>query len=196
MTEFPNTRESLLTRIADATDRDAWAEFVQVYRPVIYRMARRRGFQDADAQDLTQRVLMSVAKAIGDWESDSNRARFRTWLSRVVRNQIFDIFRKQSVDNFVGGTSLTSALQKHPQKVSDQEIDNEYRRAIFRQAASDIRHEFEDLTWTAFWLTAVDGVSVSTAAEQTNRKTASVYAARSRITKRLKQKIAELERES
>ena len=62
MTEFPDTQSLLLANIQSLENREAWAEFVQIYRPVIYRMARRRGMQDADAQDLSQDVLFRVSK--------------------------------------------------------------------------------------------------------------------------------------
>ena len=68
MTEFPDTQSLLLANIQSLENREAWAEFVQIYRPVIYRMARRRGMQDADAQDLSQDVLVRVSKAIDRWE--------------------------------------------------------------------------------------------------------------------------------
>ena len=87
MHEFPETRDSLLLQIRDRSDRESWYEFAAIYRPLVYRMARRRGLQDSDAQDLAQRVLLSVASAIIDWEADPRRARFRRWLARapVVR---------------------------------------------------------------------------------------------------------------
>jgi RNA polymerase sigma-70 factor (ECF subfamily) len=64
VTEFPETRSTLLAQVRSPENREAWEQFVLVYRPVIYRMARRRGMQDADAQDLVQTVLMRVAGAI------------------------------------------------------------------------------------------------------------------------------------
>ena len=75
-------------RLKDQGDQAAWVEFVEVYRPVIYRLATRRGMQHADAEDLAQLVLASVAKAIDQWEDDPQRARFRTWLRRVANNAI------------------------------------------------------------------------------------------------------------
>ena len=64
MTDFLQTRSSLIAQVRSPEDREAWDQFVVMYRPVIYRMARRRGMQDADAQDLVQTVLMRVAGAI------------------------------------------------------------------------------------------------------------------------------------
>src|SRR5262245_7524896 len=80
----PDTRASLLLRLADRTDREAWDQFSQIYTPVAYRLALRSGLQHADAEDLAQQVLASVAKAIGRWEEDPTRARFRTWFHRVA----------------------------------------------------------------------------------------------------------------
>ena len=61
MTEFPETRSALLVEVRSPENREAWEQFVLVYRPVIYRMARRRGMQDADAQDVAQNILVRVA---------------------------------------------------------------------------------------------------------------------------------------
>ncbi|HJN10352.1 MAG: hypothetical protein QGG09_11400 [Pirellulaceae bacterium] len=52
MAQLPETRNSLLLKVRDPADADAWIEFAAIYRPVIYRLARRRGLQDADAEDL------------------------------------------------------------------------------------------------------------------------------------------------
>ena len=80
MPDSPETRASLLVRLKDSADDAAWAEFTEIYRPLICRLARARGFQHADAEDLAQQVLTSVARAIGRWQAEPARARFRTWL--------------------------------------------------------------------------------------------------------------------
>ena len=67
MTHSPDTRESLLLRIRDSQDREAWQEFVSIYRPLIYRVGRRHGLQDADAQNLAQEVLQKVERKANDW---------------------------------------------------------------------------------------------------------------------------------
>ena len=65
MSEFPDTRESLLLQVRDPENREAWDQFAQIYRPIIFRTALARGLQDADAHDLAQKVLIAVASAIG-----------------------------------------------------------------------------------------------------------------------------------
>ena len=66
--DFPETRDSLIAQVKDPLNREAWDQFASIYRPVIYRLARRKGLQDADAQDLAQQVLISVSLSIGRWE--------------------------------------------------------------------------------------------------------------------------------
>src|SRR5437763_1051653 len=88
MGETPVTRPSLLVRIRDSRDREAWSQFVDVYAPLVYGFARKRGLQDADAADLSQDVLRAVAGAAARFEYDPERGSFRGWLLTVVRNKL------------------------------------------------------------------------------------------------------------
>lgn len=195
MPEFPDTRESLLARVKDPQDEDAWRRFVTVYRPVIYRLARGRGLQDADAQDLTQQVLLSVAHAIERWEPDPGKGRFRSWLSRIVRNAAMNALTRRHPDMAVGGSEVAKLLEQlpEPDESSLADFDHEYRRAVFRWAQDRIRQEFHESTWDAFWRTAVQGQSVEQAADQLGRSLGAVYAARSRVMRRLKEAVRQFE---
>src|SRR5881392_3121410 len=95
MAESPETRPSLLVRIRDARDRDAWQQFVELYGPLVYRFGRKRGLQDADAADLTQIVLQAVSGAIHRLDYDPARGPFRGWLYGIVRNQLHKLLDRQ-----------------------------------------------------------------------------------------------------
>jgi RNA polymerase sigma-70 factor (ECF subfamily) len=95
MREAPTTRPSLLVRLRDARDERAWGQFVDLYAPLVYGYARRRGLQDADAADLTQGVLRAVAGAVGRLSYDPGRGSFRGWLFTIVRNQLRDFRERQ-----------------------------------------------------------------------------------------------------
>ena len=198
MQDSPETRDSLLVRLRDHTDGEAWGEFVAIYRPMVYRFARRRGFQDADAQDLVQRVLLAVSVKIEDWSEEGGNGRFRAWLSRVSRNALIDAIRRVRPDSGRGGTNVLRNLAEQPDRVEDveAEIQAEYEREVFRWAAHQVRNEFETASWDAFWLTTVEGEDVSAAAQQLNKSVGSIYTARSRVMRRLQEKVREYEDES
>src|SRR5687767_15480166 len=93
--ESPLTRASLLVQIRDGANHAAWQEFVNLYGPVVYRFARNRGLQDADAADLMQDVLRSVARNAPRMEYDPGRGTFRGWLYTVTRNKIYNFLSGQ-----------------------------------------------------------------------------------------------------
>ena len=190
--QFPTTQISLLARIHDLQDHEAWSDFVALYRPAIYRFARVRGLQEADAHDLTQSVLVAVADKIGHWDPDAERARFRTWLARVATNQAITFFRRQKPDGAQGGTSVQIRINEHEQVEDTVELRRQYQRELFRVAARRVREEFEETTWQAFWMTSVQGISVAEAAASLARSEGSIYTARSRVIRRMQEVVTRL----
>ena len=197
MTEFPETRDSLLVQVRSPANREAWDEFALIYRPVIYRLARHKGLQDADAQDLAQRVLMAVASAIGSWEKSSESVRFRHWLRRVARNAIVNALARQPQDRAAGGSSVQELLLEQPadDAQATAQLELEYRRELYLRAARIVRGDVEGETWRAFELTVIEGRSIDEAAVELDKPLGTIYAARSRIMRRLRKAVQELEQE-
>ncbi len=195
MTDNAETRESLLLRIRDSGDRDAWFEFVSIYRPLIYRIGRRFGLQDADAQNLIQEVLQKIERQSGSWEAGPGRGSFRRWLATVARNAAIDAIRRIVPDAARGGTTVREALHNVPASgdASELEYRRELERQAFRWAARRIRDEFTEPTWTAFWQTMVDGAPCADVAAQLGRSIGAVYTARSRVMQRLKEELDHFE---
>ena len=108
MTDTPETRDSLLLRLRDGEDRQAWETFAAIYRPLVVRVAMRRGMQAADAEDLARKVLLGVADAVAGFRPDGRSARFRTWLIQVVRNAIVDHWRRLRPDAPHGGSEAAN----------------------------------------------------------------------------------------
>jgi RNA polymerase sigma-70 factor (ECF subfamily) len=196
MSASPSTRASLLVRLRDPGDGEAWRQFVQLYAPVVYGYARRRGLQDADAADLTQDVLRRMAKGAGQFAYDPSRGAFRGWLFTVTRNQLLDFQERNQRQRGVGGTSAQQRLEQEPDRQDEAVFDEEFRRRLLAAAAEQVRCEFEARTWEAFCQTAVDGKKPQDVAVALGLSVGAVYIAKSRVQARLKERVRELADES
>lgn len=196
MTQFPETHSTLLVDIRSPENSEAWEEFVVIYRPVIYRMARRRGMQDADAQDVTQAVLVRIANSIGRYDQ-STGPRFRHWLRRVARNAIFSAITRAPQDVAAGGSVALDLLNEQVDTSLEtrQELEAEFEREQYLRAAALVRADVNAETWKAFELTVLQGTSCERAAELIGKSVGTIYAGRSRIMRRLREKIAGLQKE-
>src|SRR5579871_3726775 len=137
MPEAPPTRPSLLFRLRDPRDDQAWGQFVEVYAPLVYDFARRRGLQDADAADLTQNCLRQVAAHVGSLEYDPRRGTFRAWLFTIVRNKVRDFHSQARRSQGTGHHRVQRLLELHeaPEPEDEAWWDREYRLGLLAWAA-------------------------------------------------------------
>jgi RNA polymerase sigma factor (sigma-70 family) len=190
MEETPDTRRSLIVKLRDPADAAAWREFVTLYEPLVHRLARRKGLQDADAQDVCQEVFRAVAAAVERWEPD--RGSFRGWLSRIARNLLINfVTRRRFQLRGSGATSVQDLLEAQPAADPNATalFEAEYRRRLLHWAAEDIRDEFTPTTWQVFWQTAINDRTPSEVARELGLSVGAVYVARSRVLARLRRRI-------
>jgi RNA polymerase sigma factor (sigma-70 family) len=190
---YPDTRLSLITRLKNRTDQDAWDEFVEIYRPVVCRIARLKGLQDADAEDLAQQVLTAVAAAVDHWDPDKARGRFRAWLNTIARNLILNALTRRTPDRGFGGELENNPLDRQIAREGPDSdlVRTESRREVFHWAAGQIGGEFQQVTWQSFLLTAVEGRDPVEVAKLLGKTLGAVYAARGRVMRRLREKVLE-----
>jgi RNA polymerase sigma factor (sigma-70 family) len=198
MGSTPETRPSLLIRVRDPADQAAWQEFVEIYQPVILRLARQKGMQAADADDVAQEILVAVARAVEQREHDPKRAKFRTWLGRVAHNAILNALTRVRQDRGSGDPALLAVLDQRESRTGPDSdlLRLEHRREVFRWAVRQVRKEFQQTTWDAFWLTAIEGRTVEAVAEELAKNPGAIYAARSRVMRRILEKVTEYEQET
>lgn len=197
MTLSPTTRASLLLRLRDAQDHEAWLEFVSIYEPVAYRLLRRRGLQDADAREVMQELFIAVNRSIDRWDPARESGSFRGWLQRVTRNLVVNwLKRRERRVAAIGGPELQAMLDRLPAdgQAETAEFDHELRRALFQRAADKVRREVQPATWQAFWETGVIGTPPAEAARKLGMQVGAVRVAKCRVLVRLRNAIDELER--
>ena len=190
MPDSPTTRPSLLVRLRDPHDSEAWREFVDLYAPLVYAWARHKGLQDADAADITQEVFRSMAGIAPKLDYDPNRGAFRGWLFTVTRNKIRDFLTsRQARERGSGDTTMMQFLEEQPEAVEEAEWDLEYQQRVFAWAAERVRGQFEERTWQAFWLTAVERKSGEEAGQALQMSVGAVYVGKNRVLTRLRQEV-------
>lgn len=192
MRNAPKTRRSLILRLRNRDDLDAWQEFAEIYQPLVFRLARRKGFQDCDAADLSQEVLLRVANAVERWDPDETHGSFRGWLFTISRNLMVTFMDKQGRRPISGGSDPILDLvnnQPDPNSLESQIFDEELERQVFAWASVRIRESLHETTWEAFWQTAVSGDSAIDVATRLQISVGAVYVARSRVIQRLRSEV-------
>ena len=182
MSQTPVTRHSLILRLRNRQDAEAWHTFVEIYEPIVFRMMQRAGLQPTDAIEQTQEVMTAVAQAINRFEPDPNRGRFRTWLYRVARNILADYWR-QTVRAPVTGVNTTDLVDWEEELEST--FDPEYQRQVLIVAARRVKTQVNSTTWQAFWQTTIEQRPVEQVAEELNISAGNIYVAKSRVMKKL-----------
>jgi RNA polymerase sigma-70 factor (ECF subfamily) len=196
--EQPITRPSLLLRVRNPRDEEAWREFVELYGSLIYRFASKRGLQDADAADLTQNVFHVLAGEMRRLDYDPRRGSFRGWLYAVVRNHVNNFFHRQKRGlRGSGDTGIQDLLEKQEQPEAQNEAlwEEEYERRLFRWAAERVRGHFQEASWQAFWQTAVEGKNAGDVAKELGITVGAVYTAKSRVLDAIRREVQQLQGE-
>jgi RNA polymerase sigma-70 factor (ECF subfamily) len=194
MHETPRTRSSLLLRLRGERDEQAWAEFLDLYEPLVLRLMRQRGLQECDAHDTTQQVLLRISGAIERYEADGADASFRRWLYRIARNVVITFLTRQSRQpKLLDDRQIAREFESSAANAESELFDQEYQRQVLAWAGEQVRHEFRDPTWRAFVETGINGRAISEVARELGLSPGSIYVARSRIIARLRAKVKEFE---
>lgn len=195
MSNAPLTRPSLILRIRDPMDSEAWGQFADIYTPLVYRYAIRRGLQDADAADMAQDVFRAIASAAPKFEYDPNRGTFRSWLYTVARSKLNDhLARRQKHVQGSGETRVHRMLDNNasPEDEDESEWDLDYKRQLFDWAAQRVKPDFQENTWNAFWQTAVELKPSKDVGRALGMSVGAIYIAKSRVLTQIKQRIQDI----
>lgn len=193
MTQPPETRISLIGRLHDRADTAAWAEFVQIYQPMIQRIAQKRGLQYADAAEVTQEVLTRVSNAVDRWDPDPKKGTFRGWLYRMTRNLTIDHIRRNKSPKMKRDSDSNFDLNQlaEPSPDESQEFQVEYERQLFNWAAAQVKSLFKPANWQAFWMSTVEGKSIEEVSKTLGMQRGAIYVARSRVMAKVASVIRE-----
>jgi RNA polymerase sigma-70 factor (ECF subfamily) len=188
--ESAATSVTLLSRLK-VNDPEAWARFVRLYGPLVYRWCRRAGLQEDNARDVGQEVFVAVARAIPGYEHKS----FRGWLRTITDRKILDHRRKPPGADGVGGSDAqgrVEALSDHPPTDSAGPDEQDDRLLLLRQATDLVLATCQDVTRKAFLRVVIGEEDTATVAAELGLTENAVRLIKSRLLKRIREEFAEL----
>lgn len=184
------TRASLIARVRDLHDQQAWDEFVAAYGPFIYRICRRAGLDQADAEDTTQDVFTGVLKAIAEFDYQRERGRFRSWLKTIARHEIADSMARR--ERARRPLQTPPAAGAHAAFWEDGFWEEALGTHIRRTALERVRRRTTKRAWVIFKLTWMVECPAERVAKRLNLPVARVFESKCRVLKQFKQEVAVL----
>lgn len=190
MRDAPTTHHSLIARLRDDKNSAAWADFVKLYEPAIYRFVRSKGLQDADAQEVVQEVLLNVREMANSPEYDA-KSSFRAWLATVTRNRLIDLLRKKSrwEKRLLAGFAAMGNMQEKAEEAWSRQFGLEIRHQMFLAAAQHVEQTVSSDQWQAFWQTAIELQPASAVAKRLGMSVGNLYVSKCRVMEKLRKQI-------
>ncbi len=181
---MPDTPASLLRRLGEPNPQEAWERFVKLYTPVLRAMARRLGLQGEDCDDLIQEVFTILVRKLPEFQYRPDQ-RFRGFLWTVLLNKLREQRRRQVIGAGAGDSALDEVASPDTTNALDEA---EYRACLMQRALELMQAEFQPATWKAFQECSAGRPAGEVAAEL-GLSVAAVYAAKSRILRRLREEL-------
>jgi RNA polymerase sigma-70 factor (ECF subfamily) len=167
---------------------------VDLYAPLVRFWCRRAGVPEQDAEEVSQEVFAGAAANLEEFHRDRPGDTFRGWLRGITRNQVIQFYRRnKGRPRAEGGSTAHADLEDIPDPLAEEpEEEREQVGRLYRRALEQVRGEFEEATWQAFWRTAIDGRPPADLAEELGMSAAAIRQAKSRVLRRLKKEVGDL----
>jgi RNA polymerase sigma-70 factor (ECF subfamily) len=192
---LPTTRVTMFARLRrEPSDQTSWDEFVERYGRHIYRWCRRWRLQDADAEDVTQIILMKLSQKLRAFEYDPSRS-FRGWLKTVAHHawRDFEDSRRRGRSAASDSEDQELLLSLEAREDLAQKLEQAFDLELLEAAKVRVRLRVAPHTWEAFRLLVLEGLPVAEVAATAHMQVAMVYVAKSKVQKMLQEEIGKLE---
>jgi RNA polymerase sigma-70 factor (ECF subfamily) len=179
---------------ARGRDARAWEQIVKLYRPLVLFWCTRGGVTGPNAEDLVQDVFAAAALGLAGFRRDRPGDTFRGWLRGITRKKILLHYRRDGRHvGAAGGSAAWKQLQQVAEPLAGCEQDEQRQfTGVCREVVEQVRGEFEERTWQAFWMTVMEGRSPATLTGELGMAAAAIRQAKSRVLRRLKEECGEL----
>ncbi len=155
--ELIPTRRTLLSRLKQWDDQKSWQDFFDIYWKLIYSTALRSGLNEAEAQDVVQDTIISVARQMPNFKYDAARGSFKSWLFLIIRRRIADHLRKeyrrvkiQEGDAQSSRTALLERLADPGAALTGEIWDEEWKSQLFDAALQRVKRHVDSKQFQIF----------------------------------------------
>lgn len=189
------TSATLLERLRDRADAEAWQRLVDLYSPLLFGWLRRHALQDADVDDLVQEVLMAVAREAPQFQHSGRPGAFRHWLRTILANRLREYWRSRRLRPKATGDSDFAALLdqlEDPDSGISHLWDQEHDRHVVRHLLAMIEPQFAPTTWQAFRRVVLEGARPDAVAAELGLTVNAIFIAKSRVLQRLRREAHDL----
>jgi RNA polymerase sigma-70 factor (ECF subfamily) len=188
-----DTPVSLLEQLR-ANDPAGWQRFLALYGPLVRFWCARGGLHSPDVEDVTQEVFAAAAAGLGGFRHVAPGDSFRGWLRGIARNQLLMHYRRnRGRPQAEGGSDALAQFENVPDPLAEPVAGEEAEMGeLYRRALEQVRCEFPDHVWQAFWLTTVEDRTPAALAEELHMTVNHIRQAKSRVLRRLREEIGEL----
>ena len=183
-----NTKQTLIQRAQNPDDHQAWNDFVTYYESFVKMVLGKSGISVSEEDDLVQNILLKVWKGLPNYEYRKENAKFRTWLSTIIRNTVYTHFNKMKGED--GKRDKYKGMIENVSESSIEEIiEREWYDYIASVAMEKVKEAFSGQAIEVFRL-SLEEKNAQEISEQLGLTENTVYSLRSRVKRRLKQEIA------
>lgn len=182
---WPSTSSGLLLSLGDGENPEAWQQFWEGYSPVLKQFARRRGLQDADAQDLVQQVMLAVSRKMEGFRYAREQGRFRSWLATIALRALW----KQRTRDQRRPVEFVDAGRLDQLPAGPEGILEDLNAALNDAAMSAIQSEYSEEKWNTFVRLWIKDEPTQAVAKQIGRPPNWVYKVKHEVLKRLEQEV-------
>lgn len=181
------TRASLLIRVKDPRDTQAWSEFYELYGPLLYRFARAKGLGHDDAEDVRSTCYEQIVRQICHFDYDKQKGGFKAWLRTLVCRRVIDLLRKHRVP-IAESHDLKTA--HNPDLAPDQLWEQHWKQQHLRYVVDRVRQDVSAQTFSAFQALMEEGATVSEVCSRLGMNANQVYKAKSRVLELVRERMA------
>lgn len=199
------TRSSLLDRVRNPADDEAWEDFRRTYEGLIRRLAMKAGLSDDESKDVAQEVMVGVHRNIGEFKYDRFRCSFKSWLSNMVRWRIADRVHRRlpatatpvAFDHAEGDGDGSSEVDRIaiPAEL-DAVWDAEWQGARIELARQRLKRLIDEKPYQIFFLHVLRGIPAADVAKRLNVSRAQVYLVKFRVAGRFQKILLDLDSSS